>query len=88
MSERVGLDRLTFTAIVEEATALIEGVYQGEQKPPAGLKLAMVRALRKAEYRGSQAIIEHFGICDDCSPVPESGQILADATPSLKSQET
>lgn len=63
-----GLDRLTFRAIVDEATALIASVYRGDEAPPAGLKLALVRALRKAEARGSQAVIEHFGICDECSP--------------------
>lgn len=74
------LDNLTLRNIVEEAEAIIRRLFPDKREEPAGLKLELVRALRKAESRGMQAVVEHFGICDDCSPVPNSVANLADAT--------
>ncbi len=75
------LDNLTLRNIVDEAEAIIRRLFPDKRKEPAGLKLELVRALRKAESRGMQAVVEHFGICDDCSTVESSGSQLADATP-------
>lgn len=73
-------DNLTLRQLANEAGDVIKLAfpYGGE---PAGLKLAIVRALRKAESRGMQAVVDHFCICDDCSPVPASASQLADAAP-------
>lgn len=69
------LDRLTLRQILDEADVILARFFSGAPTPE-GLKLVLVQALRKAETRGMQACIEHFGLCDDCSPLVGS---LADA---------
>lgn len=58
------LEQLTLKSVVEEAESIIRRLFPDKRKEPAGLKLELVRVIRKAETRGIQACMQHFGIDD------------------------
>lgn len=62
------LDKLTLSQIADEARAVVSNSFPNGGAPE-GLLLSIVRAMRQAETRGFQACLDHFKICDDCSPL-------------------
>jgi hypothetical protein len=63
-------DPMPFSAVVVEAEAILGRLFP-EGNPPPGLKLELVRAIRKAELRGYQACLGYFDV-DQRNEEPES----------------
>ena len=53
-------EELPLRAVVDEAQAIVMRLYPQEGSQPPGLKLELVRIIRKAELRGYQACMRHF----------------------------
>ena len=63
-------DPMPLSAVVEEADAIVRRLFPDEEQRPRGLKLELVRSIRKAELRGYQACMRDNHLDESDQPAP------------------